>query len=89
MYSKCQNIVPHVSNLARYAREFQQEGPKGQRTEPSTGEFHDETATKMSEMGNGRTLQQENHMTKVAQNDKNGQRTDPATGEFLVKSAEK
>ena len=78
-----------MSNLARYVREFQQEGPKGQQTEPWTGEFQDETATKMTKMGNGQTLQQENHMTKVAQNDKNGQRTDPATGEFPVKSAEK
>ena len=62
MYNKCQS-----SRLARYAREFHQEGMQGQRTEPSTGEFHDETATKMSKMGNGRTLQQGNHVTKVAQ----------------------
>ena len=34
MDSKCQNAVPHVSNLARCAREFQQEGLKGQQTEP-------------------------------------------------------
>ena len=67
MYSKCQNTVPHVSNFARYAREFQQEGQKGQRTEPSTGEFHDETASKMTKMVNRRTLLQGNHTTKVAQ----------------------
>ena len=67
MYSKCQNAVPHVSNLARYAREFQQEGPKGQRTDPAAGEFLDETASKMTKMDNERTLKQENHTTKVAQ----------------------
>ena len=43
----------------------------------------------MIKMDNEQTLQQGNHMTKVAQNDKNGQRTDPSTGELREKSAEK
>ena len=94
MYVMCLN-VPHVSKLARYAREFQQctasvktlchtcqislatlanssrraqrSNIRVQHTEPSTGEFQDETATKMTQMGNERTLQQGNHMTNVAQ----------------------
>ena len=71
MYSKCQNAVPHVSNLARYAREFQQEGPKGQRTDPATGEFLVKSCPKMTKMANERTLQQGNSRSKVPKNDEN------------------
>ena len=70
MYVMCLN-VSHVSKLARYAREFQQEGPMGQETEPWTGESHDKSCPKMTKMANERTLQQGNSRWKVPKNDEN------------------